>query len=63
MRTATTAPDTAVRAATTQIAARMPKASATTPDSNAPTANPPSRHNRYTPTDRARQEGWSALAG
>ena len=46
-------------AATTQMAATMPNASATTPASSAPTANPPSRHSRYTPTERARQAGWA----
>src|SRR5258708_35411334 len=59
MRTATTSPEAAVRAATTQIAARMPNASATMPASRAPTANPPSRQSRYTPTERALQAGWA----
>src|SRR5215813_10597741 len=58
MRTATTRPEAAVRAATTQIAATIPNASAIAPASSAPTANPPSRHSRYTPTERARQAGW-----
>jgi hypothetical protein len=46
IRTATTMPLPAVSAATTQTAARMPYASARTPASKAPTANPPSRHSR-----------------
>jgi hypothetical protein len=46
MRTATTIPEAAVRAATTQIAASSPNASAMPPASSAPTENPPSRHSR-----------------
>lgn len=46
IRTATTPPEAAVRAATTATAAGRPKASATTPETTAPTANPPSRHSR-----------------
>jgi hypothetical protein len=46
IRPATSSPDAAVRTATTQIAGRMPYASAIRPDSRAPTANPPSRHSR-----------------
>jgi hypothetical protein len=46
MRTATTSPDAAVRPATAQIAARMPNASAITPETTAPTANPASRQSR-----------------
>src|SRR5262249_38463903 len=39
------------------VAGRMPYASARTPASTAPTAKPPSRHSRYTPTARARHAG------
>jgi hypothetical protein len=46
MRAATTRPEAAVSAATTQIAARIPNASAVAPASRAPMANPPSRHRR-----------------
>jgi len=42
-----------------QTAARSPHRSATTPARTAPTAKPPSRHNRYTPTARARHAGWA----
>ena len=44
---ATRRPDAAVSpATTTPTAAGMPYASATIPESSAPTANPPSRHSR-----------------
>jgi hypothetical protein len=43
MRTATTTPEAAVIAATTQTAARSPQRSATMPARTAPTAKPPSR--------------------
>ena len=43
---ATTAPDSAVSAATTQIAAAIPNRSASTPETSAPSANPRSRHRR-----------------
>ena len=46
IRTRTTTPDSAVIAATSQIAARNPAASATIPASSAPTAKPPSRQSR-----------------
>jgi predicted carbohydrate-binding protein with CBM5 and CBM33 domain len=46
MRSATNNPEAAVSAATVQTAAGMPKASATAPETTAPTAKPPSRHNR-----------------
>jgi len=46
IRTMTTTPDAAVIAATSQIAARIPAASATTPATIAPIANPRSRHSR-----------------
>jgi sulfide:quinone oxidoreductase len=59
MRTATSSPEAAVRAATVQMAVVRPYASARTPASRAPTAKPPSRHRRYTPTERARQAGWA----
>jgi rhodanese-related sulfurtransferase len=45
-KTATTTPDAAVITATSQIAAAMPAASATTPATTAPAANPRSRHSR-----------------
>src|SRR5687767_11419986 len=62
MRTHTTTPDTKVNAATVHIAAAMPNISATTPATNAPTANPASRQNRYTPTDDARFSGAETSA-
>ncbi len=46
MRSATTSPEKAVRAATVQMAAGILQRSAIAPASNAPTANPPSRHRR-----------------
>ncbi len=46
MRMATTSPEIAVIAATTQTAARTPHRSATIPETTAPTANPPSRQSR-----------------
>ena len=46
MRTATTNPEAAVRAATTHTAASRPARSATRPASRAPTAKPVSRHSR-----------------
>lgn len=46
MRTATTSPEAAVRAATAQTAATRPARSATTPATRAPTAKPASRHSR-----------------
>jgi hypothetical protein len=45
MRTATTRPDNAVIAATTEIAEARPNRSATTPESSAPAAKPRSRQN------------------
>jgi hypothetical protein len=46
IRAATSSPDAAVSAATTQIAVGMSKASASTPATSAPAANPPSRQSR-----------------
>jgi len=46
MRAATTSADAAVRPATAQIAALMPNASAITPETTAPTANPASHQSR-----------------
>src|SRR5690348_10854956 len=60
MHASTTTPDTKVNAATTQIADAYPYRSARTPDSAAPTAYPPSRQRRYTPTAVARQSGAEA---